>query len=246
MLFLKKMEIILIGLLTFFSSIIGTISGFGISTIMVPVILLFFPLPETLLLVGVIHWFGDIWKMLLFKHGIDKKILIYFGVPGVIAALLGGFLAVDIPSALSSRMVATILIIYVVYLVKKPNFRIRANPKVAVIGGASSGLMGGLTGVGGGALRAVVLTAFNIPKETYLFTTGVLGALIDASRISAYIIGGTRIETPLIFGFLLFIPASFLGAEIAKKVVDKIPQKLFRNFVAAFLFLLGLKLFLFP
>ena len=77
------MGIFFLTLLTFLVSIIGTITGFGMSTIMVPVVLLFLPLPETLLFVGVIHWFGDLWKILLFKHGIHKKLLIYFGIPGI-------------------------------------------------------------------------------------------------------------------------------------------------------------------
>jgi uncharacterized membrane protein YfcA len=236
------MDLILLSLLTLVAATIGTTSGFGISTLMVPVTLLFLPLPETLLLVGAIHWFGDVWKMLLFKHGIDKKILLYFGVPGVIAAVAGGLTVVNIPQDISSRVVGLILILYVVYLLYKPNFKIKPSPAVAVLGGGGSGLLGGLTGVGGGALRSMVLLAFNIDKSVYLFTSGVLGALIDASRISAYIIGGTRIAPPLLLGFLLFIPASFLGAEIGKKIVDKIPQKSFRTVIAVFLLLLGIRL----
>lgn len=36
----------------------------------VPVLVSFPPLPQTPLLVGVVHWFGDIWKMLLFRQGV--------------------------------------------------------------------------------------------------------------------------------------------------------------------------------
>src|SRR3989344_5966349 len=108
------MEIFYITALTFLAGILGTISGFGISTVMVPIILLFLPLPETLLLVGLIHWFGDIWKMLLFKHGFDKKLLFYFGIPGVLMAILGGLIVVDIPEKYASQLVGSILILYVI------------------------------------------------------------------------------------------------------------------------------------
>jgi len=239
-------SILAITLLTFFSSIIGTITGFGISTIMVPIVLFFLPLPETLLLVGLIHWFGDLWKMLLFKHGVHKKLLIYFGIPGIIASAYGASLIVHLPENLSSRIVGTILVSYVTFLILEPNFRLKETNLTASLGGISSGFLAGISGVGGGALRAVVLTAFNIPKSTYIFTAGVLGALIDASRIVTYFAGGTRIATTLLLGFILFIPTSFVGAEIAKKFVDKIPQKLFRSVVAVFLFLLGIKLLVFP
>src|SRR3989344_3057166 len=116
------MGIFFLTLLTFLVSIIGTITGFGMSTIMVPVVLLFLPLPETLLFVGVIHWFGDLWKILLFKHGIHKKLLIYFGIPGIIASAYGASLIVHLPEKLSSIVVGIILVSYVIFLLLEPNF----------------------------------------------------------------------------------------------------------------------------
>jgi hypothetical protein len=180
--------------------------------------------------------------MLLFKHGIDKKILLYFGIPGVITALIGGLIVVNIPENISSRFVGMILITYVIYLILKPDFRIKPTPQAGIIGGALSGFLGGLTGVGGGALRSMILIAFNIEKSVYIFTSGILGALIDASRISAYLIGGTKIEYRFLLGFMVFIPASFFGAEVAKKLIDKITQNKFRIVILLFLFFLGVKL----
>lgn len=49
------MDMVLIAILTFFASGIGTLTGFGTTTIMVPVLLSFVPLAEALLFVGIIH-----------------------------------------------------------------------------------------------------------------------------------------------------------------------------------------------
>ena len=76
--------ILLLTMLSLFASSVGTLTGFGTSTIMVPVLLLRYSLPETLLFVGVIHWFGDIWKMIFFKKGIRWNLILGFGVPGII------------------------------------------------------------------------------------------------------------------------------------------------------------------
>ena len=54
------METIYITLLTLFASIIGTITGFGTSTIMIPILVMFFPPVETIFLVAIIHWFGGV------------------------------------------------------------------------------------------------------------------------------------------------------------------------------------------
>jgi uncharacterized membrane protein YfcA len=240
------MEIIYLAALTFLAGILGTVTGFGISTIMVPVVLLFLPLPETLLLVGVIHWFGDIWKMYFFKHGFDTKLLLLFAVPGIIMAYVGARMALTLPEILLSRFVGLILLVYVVYLTFRPNFRLKDNFLTASLGGAGSGFLGGVSGVGGGALRAVVLTAFNLPKSAYIFISGLTGFAIDASRIATYFFGGTRIDSSLSWGLAIFIPASFLGAYLAKRVVNKIPQKSFRGVIAAFLFIIGVKFLFFP
>jgi uncharacterized protein len=56
-------DIVLVAVLTLVASAVGTMTGFGTSTIMVPALARFFPLAQVLLLVGIIHWFGNIWKI---------------------------------------------------------------------------------------------------------------------------------------------------------------------------------------
>lgn len=58
-----------IAVLTVLAGGVGTLSDFGTSTIMVPALVMFYPLPRTLLVVGVIHWFGDVWKMAPVRRG---------------------------------------------------------------------------------------------------------------------------------------------------------------------------------
>jgi len=239
-------EIFWVSLLTISASAIGTVSGFGISTLMVPIMLFFLPYAETLLFVGVVHWFGDVWKIFLFKKGLNWKILLAFGIPGVIAAYIGATLTFHISTTLLSRVTGVFLIAYVAFITLKPRFKIKPNTTSALFGGGLSGLLGGLTGVGGGAVRAVVLTAFNLQKEIYVFTTGIVGATVDASRIAGYFVGGTKITHVLLIGLPFFVLMSFLGVKIGKALVDKIPQKKFRLVVSIFLLIIGVKFAIFP
>ena len=50
----------------------------------------------------------------------------------------------------------------------------------------------------------------------------------------------------MIFGLFVYVPASLVGSVIGKKVVERVPQDQFRIFVAAFIFLAGLDLAIFP
>ena len=98
----------------------------------------------------------------------------------------------------------------------------------------------------GGAIRAMFLTAFNLPAAVYIATAGAIGLLVDSTRIITYFAGGVTLPGQLAWGLAVFIPVSFLGAEAGRWIVGRIPPENFRKVVAAFLFLTGLKLIVFP
>ena len=137
------------------------------------------------------------------------------------------------------------LVAYVIFIFVNPSFRLAQNNATAVTGGALSGFMAGIFGIGG-AVRSAFLSVFDLPKAIYITTTGGIALFIDSSRLITYTLRGTQIDSMLAWGLLSFIPASFLGAKIAQRTIDKIPQKYFRIVIAVFLFLVGVKLILFP
>ena len=233
------MEIAYITILVLIASMVGTMTGFGTSTIMVPIFLLFSPLPQTLLFVGIIHWFGDLWKILLFKKGLNWKLILGFGISGIIASCIGASLTFQISEKLLMKILGGFLLAYVIFIFLKPGYRLAKNKKNMIAGGALSGFFAGIFGVGG-AIRATFLTAFDLPKAMYISTAGSIALLIDSTRLITYLKGGTRLEPLLLWSMIVFIPVSFLGAKIAKRIVSHIPQKSFRLFITIFLALIGL------
>jgi uncharacterized protein len=242
---LMVIDLILIALITFVAAGVGTISGFGTSTIMVPILIFFFPYPVTLLFVGIIHWFGDIWKMAFFPSGISWRIILGFGLTGILASYLGAMLTLRIPGELLLRALGAFLLAYVIFLFLRREWQLPQDLRTMVSGGALSGFFAGIFGVGG-AVRGTFLTAFNLPKETYIFTSGAIALFIDSARIVTYLSEGVRLDSLLLYGLILFIPVSFLGAFVAKKIVDRIPQAAFRLVVAGFLGLIALRFLLLP
>ena len=239
-------QILLLSLLVLVASAIGTFSGFGIATIMMPVLLLFFPLSFALLFVSIVHWFGDVWKVLLFRQGARKwKLILWFAIPGVLAGWFGATISFSFPPEFLLRVLGAFLLLYAAFLLFNPKWRIPQSNTVVGIGGLLSGFTAGVFGVGG-EIRGAALAAFNLPKKVYLFTAGFAALFIDSTRIVTYLAGGTRLEGLFLWGLLLFIPLSFVGAFIAKKFVNRIPQQYFRFVIALFLALAGLKFLLFP
>lgn len=172
-------------------------------------------------------------------------LIVLFGIPGVILTFWGARLVFSISPTLLSQILGGFLVTYVLYLFLKPAFQFKQNVLTALAGGALSGFFAGIFGVGG-TIRGMILSAFYLPKEVFLATIGVIGLYVDLTRLITYVWQGTRLTEELSWGLLFFIPASFVGARLAKKIVDQIPQKQFRLIIAVFLFLIGLKLFIFP
>ena len=239
------MEIFYIALLTLVAATIGAITGFGTSTLMIPVLAIFFPPVEAVFLVAIIHWFGNIWKVTLFRKGFNFRLVALFGLIGLVTSYLGAYMSLGANEHILLRFLGVFLAGYALFLIFQGKFKVPAGNMAALSGGALSGFFAGMFGIGG-AIRSMFLSAFDLPKAVYIATAGAIGLLVDSTRIITYFTGGATLPKELWYGLLLFIPISFVGAQIAKKIVDKIPQDKFRIVVAAFLLLVGVKLLLFP
>ncbi|EKD32948.1 MAG: hypothetical protein ACD_76C00109G0011 [uncultured bacterium] len=237
------MEIILISILTLVASMVGTISGFGTSTIMVPVLILLLPPVEAIFLVSIIHWFGNIWKISLFRKGINIKLNLLFGIIGIVTSYIGASLMLGVDKSLLLVVLGAFLVMYSLFLMFWSKYKVPTTNTTALAGGALSGFFAGMFGIGG-AIRGMFLSAFDLPKAVYIATAGSIGILVDSTRIITYFTSSTALPERLWWSLLIFIPVSFLGAGIAKKIVDKIPQNKFRIVVAIFIFAIGIKFLL--
>lgn len=235
------MTIILITIFSCIANIIGTISGFGLSTIMTPILLLFVPFTQTLLLVCILHWFHDVWKMALFHRNIDWHLFLYFGLPTIVAGFLGALLVTPEQSVLLSSLLGLFLICLVILLLYKPQFTLQATWENNVMGGLLSGFLAGIFGIRG-AVHVFFLSVFDLEKASLIGTTGIISLMLDSVRWITYWARGLQVDSYLYWALIFFVPASFLGALIGQFILDRIPQKHFRTIVLVFLLFLGIRL----
>src|SRR3989338_6457997 len=157
------MEIFYIALLTLIAATIGTITGFGTSTLMIPVLVIFFPPVEAIFLVAIIHWFGDVWKITLFRKGFNLRLIALFGVIGLATSSLGAFVSLGANEQMLLRLLGAFLAGYAIFLIFQSKFKIPAGNLTALSGGALSGFFAGMFGIGG-AIRSMFLSSFYLPK----------------------------------------------------------------------------------
>ncbi len=238
-------EIILITVLSFVGNIIGTVSGFGVGTIITPILLFMLPYPVTIFLVCILHFIHDIFKLFFFKSGIDWQLFWHFGMPSIIAAALGALLVGTAQSDILAALLGLFLIVVVVMMTLFPRVQLPKTITSGVVGGLISGFLAGIFGVRG-AVRSLFFVAMEVDKMSLIGTTGLISFFIDATRLGVYYWDGIKLDIGFYWGMLLFVPASFLGVYVGKGVVHYVSQKTFNRIVSFFLALVGVKLLLTP
>ncbi|KCZ70714.1 putative permease [Candidatus Methanoperedens nitroreducens] len=223
----------------FIAEVIGTIVGFGSSTIFLPLALFFVDFKTALTLVAFFHIFGNLGRITFFRHGLDKKLILIFGIPSIILTVIGALLVNYTPQDVLKLVLGVFLLVFSITSIVKPDFKFKPSNKNAVIGGGLSGFLAGLIGTGG-ALRGAFLSAFNLKKTVYIATAAAIALAVDMTRIPIYFGSGflePRFYVYLPFLFIIAIAGSYTG----KKIVYKIPQSAFRRLVLGAIALISLR-----
>lgn len=222
----------------FLAQIVGTVAGFGSSTVFLPVALLFYDFKTALVLVAFLHIFGNVGKIGVFRQGINRDLILKFGLPSIILTFIGALLVQYIPQNTLKAILGAFLVSFALLSFWRENFQVKPTLLNTIFGGALSGLFAGLIGTGG-AIRSAFLVAINLPKEKYIATSALIALAIDTTRIPVYISQGfLKSEFYWFLPILLII--ALVGSYFGKLIVNKIPQKQFKKVVLAAIFLIGL------
>ncbi|MBI2020374.1 sulfite exporter TauE/SafE family protein [Candidatus Daviesbacteria bacterium] len=222
-----------------FAEIVGTIAGFGSSTIFLPLALIFLDFKTALVIVAFFHISGNIGRIGFFKKGLDRELLIKFGLPSVGLTVAGALLVSFVSQDLLKGLLGLFLIVYASYALWREDFHIPASTKSAIIGGGLSGFLAGLIGTGG-ALRGAFLTGFALPKEKYIATAAAVALAVDLTRIPIYLSQGF-LETKYYWYLPILFILALTGAFIGRQIVKRFSYKIFRKIVLMAILLAGIK-----
>ncbi|MFM2206169.1 MAG: hypothetical protein RL213_144 [Bacteroidota bacterium] len=238
-------------MLTFFS-------GFGLGTLLSPVMMLFFPVETAIALTGIVHFFNNIFKLALVGRHADRSVLLKFGLPALLAAFIGARLLLGLGdlnplfsygiggttlTVLPVKFIIGLLLVFFALMDLVPALsEIRFSRNKLVVGGFLSGFFGGLSG-NQGALRSAFLIKSGLSKEAYLGTAVVVSCFVDFTRISVYTThfsaeGLAGHAGLLVAATLSAMSGAFLGNRLFRKVTILFIQRL----VAVMLFLVALAL----
>ncbi|HEY6544978.1 MAG TPA: TSUP family transporter [Dokdonella sp.] len=237
--------------LTFFS-------GFGLGTLLLPAFALFFPIGQAIAMTAVVHLLNGLFKFALVGRHADRAVVLRFGLPALLAALLGAWVLSGLTgmaplyrySAFGHvfavepvKLAVGVLLLLFALVELVPRLRdLSFTPRWMPLGGALSGFFGGLAGMQG-ALRSAFLARAGLSKEAFIASGVAIALLIDVSRLGVYAEAMAGAHAQLDYALLAAaVLSAFIGAWLGNRHLRKVTMPAIQKVVAASLFVVALAL----
>lgn len=232
------MEIFIISLVSAAVSLLTFFSGFGLGTILTPVMVIFFPVEIAITSAAVVHFLNNIFKTTLVGRQIEWKVAIKFGVPAVVGAFLGAELLIMFSKTqplytytISGKLfsietiklvISGLMIIFALFDIIPGLKKIQFRENKLYAGGLLSGFFGGLSG-NQGALRSAFLLRTGLTKEQFIATGILIAIFVDTTRLSVYftrlsLINLQETSTLLVASVLSAFAGAYIGSKLLRKV----------------------------
>jgi uncharacterized membrane protein YfcA len=213
---------------TFFAAALTVPAGFGLATMITPIVFLWLEPHEAVAVVGIVHGSHNAWKLKVLRSSVDYSAVRRYGWAMVVGALLGAALNTAVEADPLLLIVGVALVVLPLLSMSERWTNVRLPDAEDRIGGFGSGFFGGLTGHQG-ALRAMFLQKRLPNKTEYAATAAVLALVVDVTRVPVYVaLEGWQILDAgwLIVGLVL---AAVLGVQLGKRWLKKWKSDTIRN-----------------
>lgn len=225
-------------LLALLAEILGTIGGFGSSLFFIPIASFFLDFHSVLGITAIFHVSSNITKIVFFRKGFDKKLLIWIGIPAIIFVIIGAYFSKFIKSNILEILLALFLIITSLTFLFFKKITVNPTIKNSIFGGVFSGLIAGIIGTGG-AIRGITLAAFNLNMETFIATSAIIDLGIDFSRSIVYYTNG-YVHNHDLYLIPILLVVSIVGTYLGKKILFYISEEKFKSIVLILILITGI------
>lgn len=255
-----NMEYWIICITSFLISIVTLFSGFGLGTVLMPVLAIFFPLPVAIASVAVVHLANNLFKALLVGKYAKASVVIKFGVPATLTAALGAYLMsffsnwpplfpyyiydAEFKVSLIGIIVGSMIMFSSIFELVPRFSRLSFDQDYIPLGGAISGFFGGVSG-NQGVLRSAFLIKSGLSKEEFIGTAVLCIVIVDITRIlvygwAVYSQKFAEVFSQNIIGVVTAASiTAFFGSYIGAKLTHKITFRMLQIIVGSMLLILG-------
>lgn len=231
---------VLLGVVALIASTLAGVTGFGGAAVLLPVLVAVFGVRAAVPILTVAQLIGNGSRVWFNRRELDYRVVGWFAVGGVPLALAGGLLFATAPLGALTRLLGAFLILVVVWR------RVRPGPppkpplrSFALIGAGASFLSALLGSVG--PIMAPFFLAYGLVKGAYIGTEALATVVMHVTKLVAYrradILSGPMLLMGLALG-----PIMVGGSWAGKRIVDRLPERVFVTIIEGTLVVAGLLL----
>lgn len=228
-----------IALVSFVAGATASVVGFGIGSLLTPLVAARLGTRLAIAVVALPHLAGGLLRGWRLRRSADLGVLARFGVFSAAGGLLGALVFARLAPDVLGRVLGALLVLTATAGITGWSERWRPRGAVVWLLGGLSGFFGGVVGNQGG-LRAAALSAFGLAPEVFVATSTVVGVAIDAVRVPIYVQqeGSELAEVWLVV--VVAVAGTLLGTLFGERLLPWFSHERFRRTVSVAIGLLGL------
>lgn len=225
-----------------FAGAVAAVSGFGIGSLLTPLLMLSMPTAHAVAVLAIPHAVATAIRWIRLRKDVHRPTFRQFGIASAIGGLAGAALQSQLASPVLTIVLGSLLIIAGTTELLRRRVPLPQTPFWRLTGGILSGGFGGLVGNQGG-IRAAALLGFQLQPRQVVATATASALLVDAARVPIYFLSagsaiaeGTRVWIVVAVGVTI---GTFIGVPL----LGRIPESSYRRMVGGLLLVLGISLF---
>jgi uncharacterized protein len=212
-------------LVALIASTLAAVTGFGGAAVLLPVLVAVFGMRAAVPVLTVAQLIGNGSRVWFNRRELNLRVVAWFAVGGVPMALLGGYLFASAPLAGLTRLLGAFLLLIVLWRHLRPHLaRPFPAPVFAAIGGGSSFLSALLGSVG--PIMAPFFLAYGLVKGAYIGTEALCTVVMHITKLIAYGQAAVLTRADILSGLALG-PVMIFGSFLGKRIVDRLPERVF-------------------
>jgi uncharacterized membrane protein YfcA len=218
---------------------IAAVTGFGIGSILTPLLALETGARLAVAAIAIPHLVGSALRLWILRSHVDRRVLLGFGLASAAGGLAGALLQAQLSNRGLAVLFGAVVALAGISELTGWTRGVRWSRRSAWLAGVLSGALGGLVGNQGG-IRSAAMLGFEVPKESFVATATAVAIFVDAARLPVYLATqGVEIIRiwPLVGIACAGVVAGTLGGV---RLLDRLPERRFRQAVGVLLVALGI------
>ncbi len=230
---------IILAIVAIVAGAVASLAGFGIGSLLTPLLAAKTGIGIAVAGVSIAHFFGTALRFFLLRRFLNRQVVISFGLTSAAGGLVGALLHNTFQNVVLTIIFGCLLVFAGISGLTGLADKLKFKGSIVWLAGGISGLFGGLVGNQGG-IRSAALLGFKLDRDQFVATATGIALMVDVARMPVYL----AVQWDQIVSIWQFILIATIGVIIGtvggKKILEKLPENIFKKTVATIILLIGI------